>query len=489
MRAAALWRPRTCGAGATASSPSQPRLALSPVRAWAWHRRGRTGSGRPASMLAGARIGRAEALSEAGRHREAIAAAEERGRWSMTAGQPAIARGYALLALARAHSDLGEVAVARELIDRGAGHLRRTGRSAGRGARLPPAGRGAPLRGAARPGGGLPSARTQLYAQAGAMRERGIVAEDIAYVLTIAGGRQATSGSSGHHGSPSAAATSAARPPLGGRRPTPRSTAATSTPRCAAAREARAPAAPSAIAGSRSTRCSIEALVRSAAGTACRSALAWSTRLLAIADSVGARHLRALVLGAGARAAQRDGHPRRAFGLAATMRATLPTSAPRWRWPRSTCSRQRSNWSAAPGTSSIGRRATASDSRRGTAGTCSSRSPPLLRGRALLGAGARRRLPPSCASHAAACRPRRCRPAWRLIAEAALRQATVLLAMARPLTWPCRRPASTSSQPDSARTGRDRPRDAAACCACAEATRSCSGDAFARRFEHGSCWG
>ena len=345
---------------------AQPRLALS------LYERGLGVSAvEPAAVdrldVAGLEIGRAEALSEAGRHREAIEAAQA-GLAVAEADQLHSMEGYALVALARANSDLGEVGLARDLIERALSIFGEAGDPLGEGRayhRLAEARRFEGLAGQV----SAYQRAYQLYGRAGATRERGMVAEDVAYVMTIAGGRQATvwlerasrlAELSGDERGQAATRRAAAYAAL---------TVATSIA-LGSAREARAPAEAIGHRWIEVDTLLIEALVRSAAGTPTRR---WpsSSRLLAIADSVGARHLRALVLGAGARAAQRDGHPRRAWPGCARCARRSPNWARTWKWPRSTCWRRHCCWNAARGISSTDHRARASESPAIAAGASS----------------------------------------------------------------------------------------------------------------------
>ena len=400
---------------------AQPRLALS-----LYERGLAVAKAGPAAVdpadLASLQIGRAEALSEAGRHHEAIVAAEAARAIGDAEELPSM-EGYALIALARAHSDLGEVGVARDLIERALAIFGEAGDPLGEG-------RAYHRLAEARRFEGLSSQVSayqrayQLYGRAGATRERGTVAEDVAYVMTIAGGRQATvwleratrlAELSGDERGQAATRRAAAYAALyrGDLDRALRS-----------AREARAPAEATGHRWIEVDTLLIEALVRSAAGTP-GEALAIVTRLLAIADSVGARHLRALVLGAGARAAQRDGHPRRAFSWLGSMRRTLSELGAEMEMAEvdlleATLQLERGAWDLVDRPSREGERVA-----RNSGWRLIELNPPLLRGRAMLGAGdtggAAREL-----ARAAGNARRVGATGLALLAEAALRQAVLL---------------------------------------------------------------
>ena len=400
---------------------AQPRLALS------LYERGLGVSAvEPAAVdrldVAGLEIGRAEALSEAGRHREAIEAAQA-GLAVAEADQLHSMEGYALVALARANSDLGEVGLARDLIERALSIFGEAGDPLGEGRayhRLAEARRFEGLAGQV----SAYQRAYQLYGRAGATRERGTVAEDVAYVMTIAGGRQATVWL--ERASRLAELSGDER----GQAATRRAAAYAALYRgdldraLRSAREARAPAEAIGHRWIEVDTLLIEALVRSAAGTP-TEALAIVSRLLAIADSVGARHLRALVLGAGARAAQRDGHPRRALAWLRSMRETLAELGADMEMAEvdlleATLLLERGAWDLVDRPSREGERVA-----RNSGWRLIELNPPLLRGRAMLGAGDARGAATElgrAASHA-----RRVGAiGLALLAEAALRQAVLL---------------------------------------------------------------
>ena len=81
-------------------------------------------------QLARLLIGQAEGLGELGRHQEAIAVAERALDLAMPAGQTDTL-GFALLALGRSRSNLGQVAVARDLIERALAIFAATGNDLG----------------------------------------------------------------------------------------------------------------------------------------------------------------------------------------------------------------------------------------------------------------------------------------------------------------------------------------------------------------------
>ena len=400
---------------------AQPRLALS-----LYERGLAVADAEPSAVdrldQAGLEIGRAEALSEAGRHGEAIEAAEK-GLAIADAEQAALTQGYALVALARARSDLGEVGVARDLIERALTIFGHAGDVLGEGRayhRLAEARRFEKLSGQVN----AYQRAYRLYGRAGATRERGTVAEDIAYVMSVAGGRQATVWL--ERASRLAELSGDER----GQAATRRAAAYAALYRgdfdraLRSAREARAPAEAIGHRWIEVDTLLIEALVRSAAGTPAE-ALAIVTRLLAIADSVGARHLRALVLGAGARAAQRDGHPRRALAWLRSMRETLAELGAEMEMAEvdlleATLQLERGAWDQVDRPSREGERVA-----RASGWRLLELSPPLLRGRAMLGAGdahgAARELA-RAAGHAR----RVGATGIALLAEAALRQAVLL---------------------------------------------------------------
>ena len=361
----------------------QPRLALS-----LYERGLRIADAEPSAVatdeLAWLHIGRAEALSEAGRHREAITAAEAAHGLSSPA-ESADANGFALLALARAHSDLGAVGVARGLVIDALALLEQSGSVLGQARahhRLAEAQRFDDLPGQVR----AYRRAYALYGRAGAARERGVVAEDLAYLLTVVGGREADKwlGRAGHFAERSGDER--------GRAAVRRAGAYSAFYRgdldgaLRAAIDARAPAATIGHRWIEVDTLLIEALVRSAAGSPIET-LRIVRRLLSIADSVGARHLRALVLGAGARAAQRDGHPRRAMLWMRAMRATLGELGAQMEMAEvslleATLHLERGAWDRVDAPARTGEQVARTSGWRLLRATG-----PLLRGRALLGAG------------------------------------------------------------------------------------------------------
>ncbi len=263
-------------------------------------------------------IGRAEGLGELGRHREAIEAAERALDLVATTGQTD-ALGFALLALGRARSNLGEVSVARTLIERALVVFEATGPTVGTARayhRLAEAQRFDDF------SGELQSYR-RAYGLYGRDRpERELVAVDLAYLLTVAGGREARDwlaratrlvARSGDERGVAALRRAAAyaawyRGDLDGA--------------LGAALEARPSAAETGDRWVEVDSLLIEALVRTVADRPAQAERLIAD-LLRIADAAGARHLRALVLAAGARSAVRAGRPRQAMRRLATGRRIL----------------------------------------------------------------------------------------------------------------------------------------------------------------------
>ncbi len=265
-------------------------------------------------------IGRAEGLAELGRHREAIEAAEV-GR-SLVAGSAApTTLGYALLALGRARSNLGEVRAARQLMEdalvRFEAHGDVIGQARGH-HRLAETYRfddfPAEIRDYRR--------AYVLYGRASSRVERALVAEDLAYLLTVVGGR--------------------AFQRWYGRASRPLADSGDERARAAmlrawayaawyrgdldealrAAREARPAAAQAGVRWIEVDTLLIEALVRSTAGRPA-DAEQLVNQLIQIARSVGTRHLGALALLTGARPAIRLGRPLQATRRLGSARRTL----------------------------------------------------------------------------------------------------------------------------------------------------------------------
>jgi class 3 adenylate cyclase/tetratricopeptide (TPR) repeat protein len=404
----------------------QPRLALS-----LYERGMRMADAEPEAVesneLARLLVGRAEGLSEAGRHHEAIVAAERALDTTEAAAavdgadaQTEAVRALALLALARAHSDQGTVATARTLIGEALAIFERTGDVLGQARayhRLAEAQRFGDL------ASQVAAYRRAyaLYARARAARERAVVAEDLAYLLTVVGGREA--GRWLERASRFAERSGDER----GRAAVRRAGAYSALYRgdldaaLDAALQARGPAATIGHRWIEVDSLLVEALVRSAAGSPLET-LKIVRRLLAIADSVGARHLRALVLGAGARAAQRDGHPRRAERWLAAMRTILGDLGAVMEMAEvdlleATLHLERGAWERVADPARAGERGA-----RASGWRLLRANGPLLRGRAHLGAGrlsaAEREL-----RHAARLARSTGATGPALVAEAALRQA------------------------------------------------------------------
>ena len=175
-----------CAAGATRSSPCShgwprrstrgawpsSRSILQPSKATSWR---------------GCSSGAPKALGELGRHREAIEAAE-RALDLVGRDEQTDTVGFALLALGRARSNLGEVAVARTLIERALVVFGTTGSRVGTARayhRLAEAQRFDDF------AGELQSYRRAFALYGRDRPERELVAVDLAYLLTVAGGREA----------------------------------------------------------------------------------------------------------------------------------------------------------------------------------------------------------------------------------------------------------------------------------------------------------
>jgi tetratricopeptide (TPR) repeat protein len=263
-------------------------------------------------------IGRAEGLGELGRHHEAIELAK-RALDLVAATGDSDTHGFALLALGRARSNLGEVAAARSLIERALAVFAVTGNvlGAARGYhRLAEAQRFDDFPGEIR-------SYRRAYTLYGRGRpERDLVAVDLAYLLTVAGGREAREwlGRAAHLMALSGDERGAAS--------LRRAAAYDAWYRGdldAALRAARGARPQAAETGDRWVEVDsllIEALVRSVAGPPAE-AERLVRELLRIADSVGTRHLRALALAAGARPALRVGRPRQASWRTAAARRIL----------------------------------------------------------------------------------------------------------------------------------------------------------------------
>ena len=265
-------------------------------------------------------IGRAESLAELGRHREAIDAAERARSLAAESGATET-RGFALLALGRARSNLGDVVPARQLIEEALAFFESAGNTLGRARafhRLAEACRFDDFTTEVR------SYRRAyaLYRRAGARPEQAIVAEDLAYILTVVGGR--AFGRWFDRARRLVGRTGDER----GRAALLRAWAYAAWYRgdlddaLRAAREARLPAAEAGDRWIEVDTVLVEALVRSVAGPPAE-ADRLVRQLIGIADAVGARHLRALALIAGAPAALRSGRPRSALRRLSAARRTL----------------------------------------------------------------------------------------------------------------------------------------------------------------------
>ncbi|MGZ6271311.1 MAG: ATP-binding protein [Candidatus Limnocylindrales bacterium] len=273
-----------------------------------------------AEVVAQLLVGRAESLSELGRQREAIEAAQT-GRALAESSGATETRAFALLALGRARSDLGDVHAARALVTEALELFEASGNALGQARgqhRLAEANR-------------FDDFPTQvrcyrrayaLYGRARARPEQAIVAEDLAYLLTLVGGREFARWF--RRAERLAAGTGDER----GRAAMGRAWAYAAWYRgdldgaLRAAREAR-PAAASA--GDRWIEVDtilVEALVRSVAGPP-TEAEAHVRELVRIARGVGARHLEAVALLAGVGPASRRGRPRRAWRRLRAARRTL----------------------------------------------------------------------------------------------------------------------------------------------------------------------
>jgi class 3 adenylate cyclase/tetratricopeptide (TPR) repeat protein len=272
-----------------------------------------------AEVVAQLLVGRAESLGELGRQREAIEAAQTARGLAESSGATET-RAFALLALGRARSDLGEVQSARTLVAEALELFETSGNALGQARgqhRLAEANR-------------FDDFPTQvrcyrrayaLYGRARARPEQAIVAEDLAYLLTLVGGpefvrwfaraeRLAGTGDERGRAALGRAWAYAAwyRGDLDGA--------------LRAAQEAR-PAAASA--GDRWIEVDtilIEALVRSVAGTPAEAEVRVH-ELVRIARGVGARHLEAVALLAGARPAVRSGRPLQATRRLQAARRTM----------------------------------------------------------------------------------------------------------------------------------------------------------------------
>jgi class 3 adenylate cyclase/tetratricopeptide (TPR) repeat protein len=269
-------------------------------------------------QLAWLLIGRAEGLGELGRHRDAIEVAQ-RALDLVASTSDTDTQGFALLALGRARSNLGEVAAARSLIERALVVFATTGNTLGaaRGYhRLAESQRFDDFIGELR-------SYRRAYALYGRGRpERDLVAVDLAYLLTVAGGREArdwlaratrlVARSGDERGAASLRRAAAYDAWYRG----------DLDAAMRAARDARPQAAETGDRWVEVDTLLIEALVRSVAGPPAE-AERLIRELLRIADSVGTRHLRALALAAGARPALRAGRPRQAARRTATARRIL----------------------------------------------------------------------------------------------------------------------------------------------------------------------
>ncbi len=265
-------------------------------------------------------VGRAEGLGELGRHHEAIQSAQAASSLVATAG-PSEIGGLALLALGRARSNLGEVRPARALIEEALELFRSTGNVFGQARALHRLGEACRFDDFATETSSYRRA-FRLYRAAGARADAAMVAEDLAYLLTVSGGRDfqrwfrramrlvEQSGDERSRAALSRAWAYAAwyRGDL--------------DDALRAAREARQPAADAGDRWLEVDTLLIEALVRSVAGPPAEAERLVG-ELVRIADAVGARHLRALALLAGARPALRAGHPGLAMRRLASARRTL----------------------------------------------------------------------------------------------------------------------------------------------------------------------
>jgi tetratricopeptide (TPR) repeat protein len=137
-------------------------------------------------VVAGLLVGQAQALIELGEHRRAIADAE-RARALATRARDGSHRAYALLAIGRARSYLGEVGRARSLLGQALDHFRRAHDERGQARtlhRLAEANRLDDLPAEIR----CYREAHRLFTSAGERREAAMVAQALAYLLTVDGG-------------------------------------------------------------------------------------------------------------------------------------------------------------------------------------------------------------------------------------------------------------------------------------------------------------
>lgn len=262
--------------------------------------------------------GQAEALGELGRLQEATEVAERALAMAAPTGLTDT-HGFALLALGRTRSNLGQVAVARDLIERALAVFGATGNDLGTARafhRLGEAQRFDDFPGE------LDSYRRAYALYDRSRPERELVAVDMAYLMTVVGGHRArvwmtraahlVARSGDERGAASLRRAAAYDAWYRG----------DLDAALGAARDARPQAAEAGDRWVEVDTLLIEALVRSVAGPAAE-AERLVRAVLRIADAAGTRHLRALALAAGARPALRSGHPRRATRRLATARRIL----------------------------------------------------------------------------------------------------------------------------------------------------------------------
>lgn len=251
-------------------------------------------------------IGRAQSLIELGRHREALTVAGRARAAAGRSGSPRL-RAYALVALGRAHSYLGQVKPASRLLGEALSIFEAEGDALGQARtyhRLAETTRFDDF-----PREVEHYERAQhLYARAGAQWEQAAIAQDLATLLTVQGGEAFEAAYrdarrlAEHEGDIRAQAgllrTAAYHAYYRG----------LFAPALDAARDARPLAADAGDRWIEVETMLIEAMVQSAIGPPAEAERNVQ-RVTAIADEVGARHLRALALTAGALPALRKGRP------------------------------------------------------------------------------------------------------------------------------------------------------------------------------------
>jgi class 3 adenylate cyclase/tetratricopeptide (TPR) repeat protein len=295
----------------------QPRLAEASYERGLQIARAEPDAVEPA-LFAHLLVGRAEGLGELGRQQEAIESAEQA---LLLLGDEDADRGRALLTIGRARADRGEVGDARTLIGQALALFTASGDTLGQA-------RATHLLGEAWRFDDFATEidcyhrAFRLYRAGGARVEAALVAEELAYLMTVVGGRDFRRWFDRARRLVEEIGDERSRAALS------RTWAYAAWYRgeldeaLRAAREARGPAADAGDRWLEVDTLLLEAQIRSAAGPpdeADRLVL----QLLRIADAVGARHLRAVAQLAGARPALRTGHPVRATRRLAGARRGL----------------------------------------------------------------------------------------------------------------------------------------------------------------------